>query len=820
MLFDLSKIGDSEILIVDDEPANILIMETAMKDLGHITSTTNPITALELSRKIRPDLILLDLEMPEMNGLEVCRQLKENPETESCMVVFVTSHNEKELEYTSLSYGACDFITKPYDMAVCRMRMSNLLKMRQQEKLIEQSRRELDALVKQVPVFISYWDINWVNQYSNDFSGSWFNICAEDMVGIHGEELLPQDLWQKLEKYSVESFQDIAQFEIQPWIPNSRISHMQANLSITEEKGEKGYLLTLVDISSLKRAKKELFVEKERLRVMLNSIGDAVIATDTEGFVTFINPIAERMTGWRMRDAMGLHIDEVMYLQDSTTRQRSRNPVFLALEEKRVVGMAFNCQIVSQDGNIFRVEDSAAPIRSENGYIIGAIIVFHDVSEAIAMSVKMSFLANHDQLTDLPNRVLLHDRLTQALQVAELAQLKVAVLLIDIDHFKYLNDSLGHNMGDTIIKQLAAKLALVKDPAMTLARVGGDEFMLVLPKTTAEQVQSVTSKIYQVMHQPFQLADQQYSISLSIGISIYPDDAKDEDTLMRHADVAMYRAKHEGRNRFCFFSDDLEKQLLQRHKIELMLREALSREQLEVFYQPKIDLNTGKLCGAEALVRLRNHDGGLVSPIDFIPLAEETGLVVELGAQVLRQACREHKQWREHGITIPISVNIAAAQFAEEEIVESILRILKNMAISPEYLELEVTESALMQDFTKTEQILGALANAGVSIAIDDFGTGYSSLAYLKKFNVDVLKIDQSFVRDMLSNGSDLDIVKTIISLARNMNLKLVAEGIETQEQESILKQLGCGIGQGYWYSKPLPADSFLKFALSTATFA
>jgi len=526
-----------------------------------------------------------------------------------------------------------------------------------------------------------------------------------------------------------------------------------------------------------------------------------------------MNPIAERMTGWRFKDAYNEKIENVMPLQDALSKQTLRNPIYIALREQRVVAMALNSELYNQNGVNYTVEDSAAPIRSEIGEVIGAIIVFHDVSETMAMAIKMSHLANHDQLTDLPNRILLQDRLTVACASAKTNRLKASVILIDIDHLKYLNDSLGHQFGDDLICQMARRLSALLSPSHTLSRLGGDEFVILMADlVTIEPSSLMAKKLIDAMHEPFVLDNQRYNVSVSIGISIFPDDAQSPEELMRHADVAMYRAKQEGRNRLRFFSSELEKALLQRHEQELLLRDSLQRNQLIVHYQPKFDMTNQRMIGAEALVRLEDKLGNLISPALFIPLAEESNLILELGKQVMFSACLMTRQLLDAGFSVPISVNVAAAQFASSELEQHIKHAIATNDLPPEMLELEITETALMLDASLTQTKLEQLKSIGVNISIDDFGTGYSSLAYLQKFKVDIMKIDMSFVRDMMSNKHDFEIVKTIVSLGQSMHLKLVAEGVETPEQRDALQKLGCHVGQGYLYSKPLSEKDFVSF--------
>ena len=539
-----------------------------------------------------------------------------------------------------------------------------------------------------------------------------------------------------------------------------------------------------------------------------------MIATDVDGCITFMNPIAERMAGWRASEAAGKHITDVMQLRDADSKQASTNPIMLALSEKRIVAMALNCELVNRNSaEAIPVEDSAAPIFDINGDMLGAIIVFHDVGQARALATKMSFLANHDQLTGLPNRVLLNDRIHQACRLAAMIDRQVGIILLDIDQFKYLNDSLGHQLGDALLLMLTKRLQTVLEPELTLARIGGDEFVLIYPDIAhIEQISILAQNILRVMRQPFDIEGKKYNMSLSMGISLFPTDSASEEELMRHADVALFKAKQEGRNRYCFFSEELGQRMLQRHQQEQHLRSAIEHNRLEVYFQPKVALGSGNVVGAEALVRIRSEDGNIISPAEFIPLAEETGLIVPLGKVVLIKSCQQAALWKNAGSILPVSVNIAAAQFTDPGLMGLIEQLLMECQLSPDLLELEVTETALIQDPERTAKILKKFRALGIRIAIDDFGTGYSSLSYLKRFKVDVLKIDMSFVKDMLQDKSDYEIVKTIISLGQSMNIELIAEGIETAAHQASLQELGCLYGQGYYYSKPLPPEQFIQY--------
>jgi len=800
------------ILIVDDVVANIKLMGSMLEGTGELLFATNGEDALQVARSARPDLVLLDIEMPGMDGYEVFRSLKSQPATQDCSVIFVTAHEGDAHESQSLAVGGSDFLSKPINRTVCRLRVQNQLTLKRQRDALAKAQQDLRELVDHLPAFVAYWGGDLTNRFCNDEEGYWFGTPAASMVGMGLSDVVGSAVFRQIEeRVQAALLGDESTLELVLPLRAGRPSFAQVSLVPHGREGEeRGFLTLMTDISDRKLAEIALSDEKERMRVTLNSIGDAVIATDIEAVVTFMNPIAEQMTGWRARDAVGMPIEQVMRLRDAGTQSVLRNPVTLALKEERIVGLALNSNLLTQSGREYAVENSAAPIRNHLGEVSGAITVFRDASASRALAVKMSHLAHHDPLTDLPNRVLLQDRIAQAFQVADWSRSHVALLLLDLDHFKFINESIGHAAGDDLLQQVALRFKGVLRATDTLSRLGGDEFAVLMPDLGVIDDAGVTaSRLLQTMDEPFDVEGSRFNLGLSLGISVYPDDSRDQETLMRHADVAMYRAKQEGRNRYCFFSAELEDMVQSRHLLDQHLRKALEERRFDVFYQGKVRAIDGALVGMEALVRMYNDEGKLVSPAQFIPLAEETGLIVPLGKMVLQAACRQAASWHAAGHTLKTSVNIAAAQFAAGNLPDLVANTLAESGLPPHLLELEITEGTLMRDADKARETLAALKELGVSISIDDFGTGYSSLAYLKRFPLDTLKIDQSFVRDMFEDSNDLTIIKTIIALGQALGMELVAEGVETQEQAHCLQELGCRILQGYLFSRPQPAQAW-----------
>ena len=554
-----------------------------------------------------------------------------------------------------------------------------------------------------------------------------------------------------------------------------------------------------------------LFVEKERAEVTLNSIGDAVLCTDVLGNVTYLNLVAETMTGWQREEAIGKHLAEVFQIIDGSTRETAPDPLKMAVAQNRAVGLTVNCILIRRDGFESTIEDSAAPIHDRTGRIIGAVIVFHDVSAARAMSLQMTHCAQHDVVTNLPNRILLKDRITQSISLARRQKKSVAVLFLDLDRFKYINDSLGHATGDELLQSVSKRLLAGVRSSDTVSRQGGDEFVILVSDVThPTNAAKSAEKILLSLGAAHAIGGQELHINGSIGISLYPEDGEDADTLIKNADTAMYHAKDNGRNNFQFFRARMNQKAVERQSLEVRLRHALEREEFLLHYQPKVNLNTGEITGAEALMRWYLPERGFVPPTQFVPVAEDCGLILKIGRWVLKEACMQAHAWHDAGLPpLPIAVNVSAVEFRSKGFVDGVRATLSETGLDARYLGLELTEGVLMEDAQATASVLQQLKELGVQLAVDDFGTGYSSLSYLRQFPIDVLKIDQSFVRQITINPADNSLVSAIINMGKSLRHLVVAEGIETRTQHKYLRDQCCTEGQGYFFSRPLIASRF-----------
>ena len=515
--------------------------------------------------------------------------------------------------------------------------------------------------------------------------------------------------------------------------------------------------------------------------------------------IVHVNRAFEKMTGYGVGELIGR---DFRFLQGPDEEQpdlaRLRNAIANGVEASALL------RNYRKDGTPFWNNVQVSPVRDESGVITHYVGVQSDVTELKKYQVELEYRANYDGLTGLANKNLLDDRLTQAIARATRDDGRIAILYLDLDRFKVVNDSLGHAKGDALLKNVADRLKACVRETDTVARLGGDEFAVVLNEIDGSSAAAVANKVLRDLEQPINVDTHELFTSASVGICIFPGDGVDAEGLLKNADIAMYRAKQGGGNQLCFYTEDLNANALERLRLEADLRHALAMGEFELHYQARVQLGSGRSTSVEALVRWRRGDRGLVLPAEFIPLAEETGLIIPIGEWVLRTACTQMRHWALAGhADMRVAVNLSPRQFRQQNLVETIRNILEETGANARNLELEITESVAMEDPESTQRCLEALSGLGIEIAIDDFGTGYSSLAYLKRFPIDHLKIDQSFVQGIPNDEDDINIVRSIIVLGKSLGLTVIAEGVETEEQRAFLRAAGCDEMQGYLHSRP-----------------
>jgi diguanylate cyclase (GGDEF)-like protein/PAS domain S-box-containing protein len=595
-----------------------------------------------------------------------------------------------------------------------------------------------------------------------------------------------------------------ARFECQIHPPKALLRWAEFNLNKVDVEGEQMIVGVARDVTE-KRQEQTLALKLARA---IEQTADVVTVTDRHGVIEYVNSAYERTTGFTRQEVHGE--------KPSILKSGLHGPEFYKnLWGTILRGEVFHEIFINRrkDGTLYHEEKTIAPLKDTYGRITHFIATGRDITERIQHQERLHHLAHFDALTGLANRALFMDRLTQALARARWHRRVVGVLFLDLDRFKVINDSLGHDVGDRLLQTVAGRLQLCVREGDTVARLGGDELAIILEDVAqAKDMTSVTNKILSAFTKPFEVDGRELFVNISIGVSLHPNDGEDAKTLLKNADIAMYRAKEQGGNDFHFFSAQMESQSIDRLMLENGLRRALEHGEFLLHYQPQVDLRTGEVIGVESLVRWRHPELGLVPPMDFIPLAEETGLIVPLSEWILREACTQNKALQDSGFPpLRMAVNLSGRNFRQPDLAGMVTRILEETRLDPRFLALEITESILVQQTDTTSTTLRQLRDMGAHIVIDDFGIGYSSLSYLKRMPIDVLKIDRSFVRDITTDPDDAAIAMAITTMAHSLDLKVVAEGVETEEQLAFLRAHECDAMQGYYFSKPVPAEMLGK---------
>lgn len=700
--------------------------------------------------------------------------------------------------------------------------MNDIHGLKQAQEALRASEAELRLIMDNVPARVSYIDRDYRYRFVNGHDEAWLGESRKELTGRRVEEVGGLERFQLL----VPIFERVLTGETvstEMVLPQPSGEHRWESIHYAPNRDGEGNVIGIYAVHTDVHDERNNADALRRANWMLSShIGNtplAVLEWDRNFRLVRWSPQATNIFGWDSDEVLGMALtDNVLVHENDLDAMVSMAGKLMTGLQPRATSLTRNHR---KDGGTIWCEWYHSALLDERGDIASILSFVQDVSSRIQAEERLQYMATRDALTGLPNRLLLHERLTQAIAQAKRHGKRIGVLFIDLDRFKNVNDTLGHRIGDELLKHVTAALSAALRESDLLARLGGDEFMVIVEDFEDPAVLGrIAQKLLDTIAQPFDIENHDIYVTSSIGIAVYPDDSDDPEELLKHADVAMYRSKELGRNTYQFLDANLAEHRLRQHTLETSLRTALKEGTLELHYQPVVRIADGAILGAEALLRWTDPEHGSVPPAVFIPLAEESGLIHTLGEWVLQGAAEQVLKWRRAGLPLTVSVNLSARQFYREDLAERIEGIVRAAGCEPGWIELEVTETSLMHDLDAIRKVLHKLRNVGFTVAIDDFGTGYSSLTHLKHFPIDTLKIDISFIADLETDPGDAAITEAIIGLARGLGLKVVAEGVGTREQLEFLHTRGCHSFQGFWASQPLPADGFMDFLTAHAAAA
>ncbi len=802
-----------KVLVIDDDAMTRLLVQKMLSPYGfEVIEAANGVTGIELAVKLSPDLVLLDIVMPGMDGFACLEALLER--LPGCCVtvpvVMLTGVEDSDSIERVFAMGASDFIHKPIIWPLLAHRLRFV--MRSYQLTHELRTKEERLRLSMLAAHQGFYDLDIrtgqaiVNdEYANmlgydpatfqESNAAWLKrLHPDDRETM--EKIYRSCVAGELQEYRAEFRQACADGSWKWILSVGNIVERDANGAPLRMLGMH------TDIDYLKQTETNLRL----LAKVFQSSGESIMVCDAAGNIIEVNRSFTKITGYFPDEVIGKNPN---LLSSGRHDAAFYDRMWQTLSEQGYwQGEIWNRR---KNGELFPELLGISTVRDTQGRLTHYIAVFSDITERKATEAKIEYLAHHDALTHLPNRILLRDRFEQAVAHASRNNSLVALLFLDLDHFKRINDTMGHDIGDHLLQGIATRLVNCLREVDIVCRQGGDEFIIVLTDLMDnDTVVQIAQKILLQLNAPFDIDGMQIVTSFSIGISIYPVDNMSFEGLLNQADTAMYAAKKQGRNTFRFFSNDMNIASIERMEMENGLRRALENNELSLYYQPQYSINDRQLMGAEVLLRWTKSTGERIPPSKFIPVAEDIGLIVPIGDWVLNEACRQNRRWHDAGLKLSINVNVSALQFKQGNMLKSVQSALASSGLEPRYLELELTESTLMVDIDAIVNVMVELRKLGVTFAIDDFGAGYTSLSYIKRITIDKLKIDRSFVNDLsCGRPKDQAIIQAIVQLGHTLNIQVLAKGVETADQLDQLLQIGCENIQGYYLNRPLPAIEF-----------
>ena len=818
----MRQIRQSSILIVDDDEGQRLLAGASLQQGGFaILQAGSGEQALEVFQQHQPDLVLLDVVMPGMDGFATCAALRSLAGGRTLPIVMVTGLDDVESIEQAYQAGATDFLTKPIQWLILHQRVRYILRASWTLRDLQNSEERFRTLVNAAGSVIMVLDRKARVVEFNPVAERFFSLRRGEPVAADFASALPVTSdWGAL-LGNPQSFEST----IQALNGDEHILLWNLSGFADAEGVVAGLVIVGQDVTARRRA--EASMRKLSYAIEQNPI--SVLITDINGVIEYANPKFSEVSGYLLEEIRGKN---PYFLQTNTLSAEE----YQRMSQLVINGGVWQGELCSRrkNGDFFWESTHISAIRNPYGAISHFVWLREDISDRKRAEERIRFLAYYDNLTHLPNRLMLQERLREAIEISRMHSCLLAVMFLDLDQFKRINDSLGHRAGDLLLQQVANRLQeclrfsdqvyIARPdtplPQDLLARLGGDEFVIVLTEFNhADAVIRVARRVLDVMAMPFVVDNKEVFTSCSIGIALYPYDGDDMEVLLKHADTALYHAKDRGRNNYQMFSPSMNVAATQRLVLESHLRKALQNQEMTLYYQPQVVLDTGRVTGVEALLRWNSPELGMVSPADFIPIAEETGLIVSIGEWVLRTACTQARAWQTmEGLSdLRMAVNLSPRQFSDPHFLKRIAMALQETGLQPELLELEITESQLMQEGLL--ECLQSLKELGVTLSIDDFGTGYSNLRYLQRFPLDRLKIDKSFVKDIDCKSNHDTIAAMVIAMARSLRLSVIAEGVETKCQLAGLRALDCDEVQGHYCSHPQPPEKILGILKSHFKF-